>query len=64
MLNVSTPLTTGLELQSPPLVLQSNSNGHQLQFRELTQEEQLKRRRIGHVYTERKYRCTCWEYCT
>ena len=57
MLNVNTPLTTGLELQSPPLVLQSNSTGHQLQFKELTQEEQLKRRRIGRVHTERKYSC-------
>ena len=36
------PLTTGLALQSSPLVLQPNSTGHQLQFKEPTQEEQLK----------------------
>ena len=37
------PLTTGLALQSPPLVLQPNSTGHQLQFKKPTQEEQLER---------------------
>ena len=40
------PLTIGLALQSPPLVLQTNSTGHQLQFKEPTQQEQLKRWKI------------------
>ena len=49
------PLTTGLALQSPPLVLQPNSTGHQLQFKEATQEEQLKRWKMVHLYTAEQF---------